>query len=155
MTAIARRDGITRQAVHKAVKKFLNEGGVTRIQRDGRGNIATVDLVEYDLACSRTVTARAHRAFVAVTAAIERVEFKHNELAIAVVKDGPSASEAFVKQYLFDVRKALADAWQAATERGERLPAGRQAAPSDSFQNWSDLFGYAEANAEATDGNGR
>jgi hypothetical protein len=104
---------------------------------------------------SRTVTARAHRAFLAVASAIERVEFKYNELAIAVAKDGPGASEAFVKQYLFEVRNALADAWQAATERGERPPAG-QAEPHDSSPNWGDLFGYAEANAEAReDGNRR
>jgi hypothetical protein len=141
MVAIAKRDGITRQAVHKAVKGFLIAGAVTRIQRDGKGHIAAVDLAEYDLACSRTVNARAHRAFLAVVAAIERVEFKHSELAIAIARDGPAASETFVRQYLLEVRKALAEAWRAATEREDQEePADLQPAPCASFPEW-DLFG--------------
>jgi hypothetical protein len=139
MVAIAKRDGITRQAIHKAVKGFLIAGAVTRVERDDKGHIAAVDLAEYDLACSRTVSARAHRAFLAVAAAIERVEFKHCELAIAIAKDGPGASDAFVSQYLLDVRKALADAWRAATER-EDQPVDRRSTPSVSFPEW-DLFG--------------
>jgi DNA-binding MarR family transcriptional regulator len=141
MAAIAKRDGITRQAIHKAVKGFLNAGAVTRIERDDKGRIATVDLAEYDLACSRTVSARAHRAFLAVAAAIERVEFKHDELALAVAKDGPGSSEAFVKQHLLDVRKALADAWQIATKGDDREPPDPQAAPGVSFAEQDDLFG--------------
>jgi hypothetical protein len=139
MVAIAKRDGITRQAIHKAVKGFLIAGAITRIQRDDKGHIAAVDLAEYDLACSRTVSARAHRAFLAVAVAIERVEFKHRELAIAIAKDGPGASETFVRQYLLDVRKALADAWRAATER-EDQPADLRPAPCVSVPEW-DLFG--------------
>lgn len=50
MTKIAERDGVSRQAVHKATHKFVNDGVVTGIERDQKGYITAVNIVEYDRA---------------------------------------------------------------------------------------------------------
>jgi DNA-binding Lrp family transcriptional regulator len=50
MAKIADRDGVSRQAVQKAIKRFANDGLITGIERDQKGYITAVNVVEYDRA---------------------------------------------------------------------------------------------------------
>jgi GTP-sensing pleiotropic transcriptional regulator CodY len=50
MAKIADRDGVSRQAVQKAIRKFATDGVITGIERDQKGHITAVNVVEYDRA---------------------------------------------------------------------------------------------------------
>lgn len=172
MKKIAERDGVSRQAVHKATHKFVNDGAITGIERNPRGHITAVNIVEYDRArgtsadpakmqgsatkkildedggqqpagkmpsdYTRAITGKAlyetelrkielHErqgllrplaeieagvdlCGETIIAAIERVKFRHDDLATAVANEGLRGSQAFLKQFIFELRSAVADA---------------------------------------------
>jgi hypothetical protein len=126
VTKIAERDGVSKQAVSKNVRRLIDRG--LFIERNARGEVGGVDVAEYyrllgrafDLAEleSQSLDAdnRRRRAMRNATREmarlIDRLPSHARQIAEAVAREGAAGAAVLLKALAFDLRKDVVETLQ-------------------------------------------
>jgi DNA-binding transcriptional ArsR family regulator len=121
VSKIAERDGVSKQAVSKNVRRLLERGLV--VERNTRGEISGVDVTGYFRLLGRNFdfselqgdTAARHSIYAASEALaliIDRLPLHARGMAEAVEKDGEAGAAVLLKALAFDLRREVTEAWR-------------------------------------------
>jgi hypothetical protein len=115
---IAEREGVSKQAVSKNVKRLIPRG--LFVERNGRGEVGGVDVVEYyrllkrpfalSLAEVKPQNHNAMRGAVReIGRLIDRLPLHSHEIALAVARNGEEGASVALKAVAFDLRRDLVE----------------------------------------------
>jgi hypothetical protein len=136
-SALARRDGISRQAVNMRIKKFIASGMIITVVFDSGGRILTVSAAEYDRAIDTALSAAKLKLQLAGDSVISqndlsrpRLIFFYGMLAAVAFMIGAFLLLGFAGDYFFKTRECFGLAAAQATAPnvgiGAPFPRGRQ-----------------------------
>lgn len=131
ISRIAERDGVTKQAVSKNVHRMLGRG--LFVERNARGEIRGVDVVEYnrllgrvfDATLSSTEGFEFYRIARAIEPIIERLPLHAAEIAEAAARGGEAGARVLLKALAFDLQSDLTGALRKVIDFRSNLPGGK------------------------------
>ena len=114
ITEIAKREGITKQAVSKNVRKLLARG--LRIERNSRGEVGGVDVAQYYHLQGKQFGPQQEPSrpglsidacVAGLTLLIDRLPLHSSEVASAVARHGEVGASIALKAMAFDLKNEL------------------------------------------------